>query len=78
MAFQGGSEAPRSKYGYIASLRNTHNTHRCAGVLIDKEWVATTATCARPLQRRRFKVYVGGHERDEVQGVRITINANCC
>lgn len=39
--------------------------------------MVTTASCLVPLLRQKFRVYVGGHERDEPKEVRFEIRDSC-
>ena len=47
LRIHGGEEATEGEFPYIISIRRIANAfkHMCAGVLIDPEWVLTTAFC---------------------------------
>ncbi|CAD7701488.1 unnamed protein product [Ostreobium quekettii] len=58
---QGSAAASRARYPYAVSIQFGHpRGHSCSGVLVSKQWVLTSATCAQRLQTNRNPaVYVG-------------------
>ena len=47
LRIHGGEDATEGEFPYIISIRRIANAfkHMCAGVLIDPDWVLTTAFC---------------------------------
>ncbi|KAH8382444.1 hypothetical protein KR009_003532 [Drosophila setifemur] len=55
----GGSTATAGSWPWIVSIQNIYSYHLCAGVIIDKCWVLTAASCVSGLRSRNVFVVTG-------------------
>lgn len=59
----GGRATKPGQFPSIVSLRTTQNQHRCGGFILSDRWIASAASCVSFLDRTRFYIIVGSHQR---------------
>ncbi|EDW28005.1 GL27273 [Drosophila persimilis] len=55
----GGTAATAGSWPWIVTLQNVYGYHICGGVIIDKDWILTAASCVAGLRPRNVIVVTG-------------------